>query len=82
MKEEALVMTIDFGKNHFNAIYLNNQLRLISSDGCMITINDPQVKGHKERRAYQRICLIFLSTDLLDGENFYKLSISATVECG
>jgi hypothetical protein len=61
MKEEALVMTIDFVKNHFNAIYLNNQLRLISSDGCMITINGPNVKAHEERTG--------ISTDLLD---FFK----------
>jgi len=40
MKDEALVMTIDFRKNHFNAIYLNNQLKLISSNGRVITIND------------------------------------------
>ena len=61
MKEEALVMTIDIGKNHFNAIYLNNQLTLISSDGCIITINDPHVRGHKERTD--------ISTNLLD---FFK----------
>jgi hypothetical protein len=42
MKEEALVMTIDFGKNHFNAIYLNNQLKLISSNGSMITVAGPE----------------------------------------
>ena len=49
MKEEALIMTIDFGKNHFNAIYLNNQFRLISSDGHMITINDPgRLKRHEQ----------------------------------
>jgi len=61
MKEEALVMMIDFGKNHFNAIYLNEQLRLISPGGCMITINDPHTRGHKERRD--------MSTNLLD---FFK----------
>jgi hypothetical protein len=49
MKKEALVMTIDFGKNHFNAIHLNNQLKLISSNGCMITINDPgRLKRHEQ----------------------------------
>jgi hypothetical protein len=42
MKGEALVMTIDFGKNHFNAIYLNNQLKLISSNGSMITVAGPE----------------------------------------
>jgi hypothetical protein len=42
-------MTIDFGKNHFNAIHLNNQLKLISSNGCMITINDPgRLKTHEQ----------------------------------
>ena len=61
MKEEALVMTIDFGKNHFNAIYLNNQLKLISPEGCMITINDPHVKTHGKRTE--------ISTNLL---NFFK----------
>ncbi len=40
MKGEALVMTIDFGNDHFNAIYLNNQLKLIASNGRMITINN------------------------------------------
>ena len=49
MKEQALVMTIDFGKNLFNAIYLNNQLKLISSNGHIITINDPHIKPHEER---------------------------------
>ena len=49
MKNEALVMTIDFGKNHFNAIHLNNQLKLISSDGCMVTINDSgRLKAHEQ----------------------------------
>ena len=33
-------MTIDFGNNHFNAIYLNDQLKLIASDGRIITINE------------------------------------------
>jgi len=61
MKEEALIMTIDFGKNHFNAIYLNNQLKLISPDGSIITINNPHVKAHQERKN--------ISTDLLD---FFK----------
>jgi hypothetical protein len=49
MKEEALVMTIDFGKNHFNAIHLNNQLKLISCNECMITINDHgRLKAHEQ----------------------------------
>ena len=48
MKNESLVMTIDFGKNHFNAIYLNDQLKLIASDGSMFTINDNHVSAHKE----------------------------------
>ena len=39
MKEEALIMTIDFGHDHFNAIYLNDQLKLIASSGSMITID-------------------------------------------
>jgi hypothetical protein len=41
MKEEALIMTIDFWKNHFNAIYLNNHLSLYHL-GCMITIDDQE----------------------------------------
>ena len=50
MKNEALVMTIDFGKNHFNAIHLNNQLKLISSEGCIITINDSgRLKAQEQR---------------------------------
>jgi len=49
MKREALVMTIDFGKNHFNAIHLNHQLKLTSGNGLMITINDPgHVKAHEQ----------------------------------
>lgn len=40
MKAEAMVMTIDFGNNHFNAIYLNNELKLIASNGSMIAIAD------------------------------------------
>jgi len=38
MKEETLVMTIEFGNSHFNAIYLNNQLKLIASNGNMTTM--------------------------------------------
>jgi len=40
MKEEAMIMTIHFGNNHFNAIYLKNQLRLITSSGRMINVED------------------------------------------
>ena len=40
MKIEVLVMTIDFGENHFNAILLDNQLKLISPAGTMITVRD------------------------------------------
>ena len=40
MKIEVLVMTIDFGENHFNAILLDNQLKLISPAGTMITVMD------------------------------------------
>ena len=40
MKSEVLVMTIDFGENHFNAILLDNQLKLISPAGTMITVRD------------------------------------------
>jgi len=40
MKSEILVMTIDFGENHFNAILLDNQLKLISPAGTMITVRD------------------------------------------
>ena len=38
MKSEAIVMTLDLGTNHFNAILLDNQLKLISSNGSMITL--------------------------------------------
>jgi len=41
-------MTIDFGNNHFNAIYLNDQLKLIASDGRMITLNDTHIRSHQE----------------------------------
>jgi len=47
MKKETLIMTIDFGKNHFNAIHLNDQLKLIASDGRMLTINDTCVGAHE-----------------------------------
>ena len=40
MKSDVLVMTIDFGVNHFNAILLDNQLKLISPAGTMITVRD------------------------------------------
>ena len=56
MKEEALVMTIDFGINHFSAIYLNNQLKLVSSNGSMISINDPDdLKTHYESKSTTRL---------------------------
>ena len=62
MKEEALVITIDFGSSHFNAIHLNNQLKLIASTGRMITINDTtRVRAHEEGTD--------ISTDLVD---FFK----------
>ena len=48
MKEEVLIMTIDFGNNHFNTIYLNDQLKLIASDGRMITVNDTHIRVHEE----------------------------------
>ena len=52
MKTEVLVMTIDFGKNHFNAIYLNNQLRLIAPDGVMIILIKPaHAKALEESRS-------------------------------
>lgn len=44
MKSEAVVMTIDFGRNHFNAILLERQLKLISSKGSIISISD---EGHR-----------------------------------
>ena len=50
MKEEAIVMTIDFGKNYFNVIHLNNQLKLISPGGCMITIYDSGNCSHEETK--------------------------------
>ena len=57
MKEEALVMTIDFGENHFNAIYLNNQLKLISSNGSMITVAGPEQFEAPEERTSMSIHL-------------------------
>jgi hypothetical protein len=49
MKSDVLVMTIDFGKNHFNAIILDNQLKLISPAGTMITFTeDNRVTIRKE----------------------------------
>jgi hypothetical protein len=56
MKEEAIVITIDFGINHFSAIYLNNQLKLVSSNGSMISINDPRdLKAHNESESTARL---------------------------
>ena len=40
MKSEVLVMTIDFWENHFKAILLENQLKLISPAGTMLTVKD------------------------------------------
>jgi len=58
MKEETLVMTIDFGGNHFNAIYLNNQLKLIASNGRIVTITDTTPIKVQEQSD--------ISTDLVD----------------
>lgn len=61
MKEEALVMTIDFRKNHFNAIHLNNQLKLISPNGCIITVHDAQqFRSHEETKDMSTSLLEFL----------------------
>lgn len=49
MKSEAIVMTIDFGKNHFNAILLDKQLKLISSKGSIITIPRDNTKTLAEQ---------------------------------
>ena len=49
MKSEAMVMTLDFGKNHFNAIFLNKQLKLISSNGTIITIPGDNQKTLQEQ---------------------------------
>ena len=49
MNGQALVMAIDFGINRFNAIHLNNQLKLIARNGRMITIEDTtHLKVHEE----------------------------------
>ena len=61
MKTESLVMTIDFGKNHFNAIYLNNKLSLIASNGRMIFVNNIILAGPHEESAD-------LQTKQFDGE--------------
>ena len=38
MKSEAIVMTLDFGRNHFSAIALGNQFKLLSHGGDIISI--------------------------------------------
>ena len=49
MKEEALVTTIDFGRNHFSVIHLNGELKLISSNNYMLTIGDsPDLTSYVE----------------------------------
>jgi len=60
MKEETLIMTIDLGNKHFNAIHLNNQLKLIASDGGMITIDDTM---REESSAASKNSFDFLSID-------------------
>ena len=49
MKSEAIVMTIDFEKNHFNAILLNKQLKLISNNGNIITLQGDSKKSLPEQ---------------------------------
>ena len=56
MKEEAIVMTIDLGINQFSAVVLNNQLKLISSDGRMISISDPgSLDANEESKGTARL---------------------------
>lgn len=38
MKSEAIVMTFDLGSSYFSAIVLDKQLRLISSNGTIISL--------------------------------------------
>ena len=38
MKSEAIVMTFDLGSSYFSAIVLDNQLRLISRKGAIISL--------------------------------------------
>ena len=45
MNNEAVVMTIDFGRDHFNAIVLNGQLKLILTDGTIINIRENANSG-------------------------------------
>ena len=55
-------MTIDFRKNHVNAIYLNNQLKLIASNGRMITTNDSEhLQTHKKNSDLATNLFNFLS---------------------
>ena len=50
MKSEAIVMTLYFGRNHFNAIVLNKQLKLISGRGNFISIPDDNPKMLREEK--------------------------------
>jgi hypothetical protein len=36
MKSEAIVMTVGFVKNYFNAIHLGKQLKLVASAGNIV----------------------------------------------
>jgi len=38
MKSEAIVMTFDLGSSYFTAIVLDNQVRLISRKGTIISL--------------------------------------------
>ena len=49
MKSEAIVMTVDFGRNHFNAILLDEQLKMISSNGNIISLPGDNHKGQTEQ---------------------------------
>lgn len=58
MKSEAIVMTVDFVNNYFNAIHLGKQLKLISKTGNIITIPDDNQKMQPEGTGRSYIQLI------------------------
>ena len=61
MKSEAIVMTFDFGSNYFNAIVLNNQVRLISCKGTIMGLpgKDPKPLIENSVQEFNRLTKFF-----------------------
>ena len=61
MKNEAIVMTVDFGINYFNALLLDKQLKLISSNGNILTLRDdePWTVREQTEEAFKKLVDFF-----------------------